>query len=568
VTPAGGERPPVIWDARSVIHKRVLLLSGDAGRMSRVREALSDGTELLTATADDGTTAMPSETVDLMLVDAAGAESARLPATLARVPVVALVPRGDADLLVRLVHAGIQDWLTLEDLCPQRRAAATAVAEARIVQARMGTLTGLPDRALLYDRLGQAVHQARRYDQLFAVMFIDLDRFKLVNDSLGHDAGDDLLREVAARLRAALRESDTVARFGGDEFVAIVNNLPNAMSASAIAAKVNQHLAHTVRVAGADVHVTPSIGIAMFPADGDSVDELITCADRAMYQAKRAGGGQYMYYRPDMNADALRRIGLAFAMQRALNDRQFVLHYQPQVDLKTGRTVAVEALVRWNHPERGLVPPADFIPIAEELGLMAPLGRWVLNAACEQARQWRAAGLPPLRIAVNLSAYQFDQPGLLLDVRNALYRADLSPDALELELTESSVMRDPDRATETLRALAGIGVRIAIDDFGTGYSSLAHLHRFPIHLLKVDRSFVADVHRDADAAAIVRTIIALGRNMNLEIVAEGVETSEQATFLRRSACHRGQGFGYSRPLPPERLADYLRQRPAALQVIA
>ena len=552
-------------------YNKVLLLSRDAGLASRVQAALGPESEFQSIAAADWPVSPSPEAIDLVLIEAAGPQAelvARVHGDLERTPVVALLPHDDAKLLVRLVQNGVQAWLRIDQLGAETLAAATAVAMARAAQARMDTLTGLPDRALFYDRLAQTVHQARRYDRQFAVMFIDLDRFKLVNDSLGHDAGDDLLREVAARLRTTLRESDTVARLGGDEFVAIIDELPSAMAAAAIARKMNEHLAAPVRLAGTDVQVTPSIGIAMFPADGDSADELITSADRAMYQAKRAGGGQHMYYRPDMNAAALRRLGLAFAMQRALAEREFVLHYQPQVDLRSGRTVALEALVRWNHPERGLVPPGDFIPLAEELGLMAPLGRWVLTAACEQTRQWRAAGLPPVKISVNLSAQQFDQPGLLSDVRDALYRAGLPPDALELELTESSVMRDPERAADTLQALANLGVRLAIDDFGTGYSSLAHLHRFPIHTLKVDRSFVAEVHRDADAAAIVRAIIGLGRNMKLEIVAEGIELPEQATFLRRHACHRGQGFGYSRPLPADDVAAYLRSQPAFLKAIA
>ncbi|MEQ9639533.1 MAG: EAL domain-containing protein [Alphaproteobacteria bacterium] len=542
-------------------NKRIVLLSDDVGLVTRVRAALADDDELISFASADWPPQAPLDDVTLALVEAVGPDRQMLDRTegaLPSVPVVALVHDPDADCLARLVHDGAQACLCVEDIDRRRLDQVCAIARARSERTHTDTLTGLPTRTLLYDRLAQAVHQARRYGNTFAVMFIDLDRFKFVNDSLGHDAGDQLLREVAQRLRSCLRESDTVARLGGDEFVAIANNLSDAISAAAIARKITNCLSEPVRLAGHDMTVTPSVGIAMFPADGENAKGLITCADAAMYQAKEHGGGQYLYYRPDMNADALRRIGLAFAMQQALREEQFVLHYQPQIDLRSGRVVSVEALVRWQHPERGMVPPDQFIPVAEELGLMGPLGRWVLRTACTQLQAWRNEGLGGFGVAVNLSAQQFDQPGLLGDVRETLYRADLPPDALELELTESSLMRHPDKADETLRALSGAGVRIAIDDFGTGYSSLAYLRRFPIHMLKIDRSFVADAHHDADAAAIVRTIIGLGRNMNLDVVAEGVETAEQVAFLRRSACHRVQGFVYSRPLPADALADYLR----------
>ncbi len=543
-------------------NKRIVLLSDDAGLVAKVRAALVAGEELLAFDSTDWPPREPLDDIGLVLIEAAGPDGQLLIRTdsiLPSVPIVALVHEPEVESLVRLVQEGAQACLRIDDLDIKRLELVSAVARARTELAHADPLTGLPNRAVLYDRLAQAVHHARRYDHTFAVMFIDLDRFKLVNDSLGHDAGDTLLRVVADRLRGCLRESDTVARLGGDEFVAIVDNLPDAISASAIARKITGRLSEPIKLASHDVTVTPSVGIAMFPADGDDVDELITCADAAMYQAKQQGGGQYIYYRPDMNADALRRFGLAVAMQQALRDEQFVLHYQPQIDLLSGRVSSVEALVRWQHPERGLVPPDQFIPVAEELGLMRPLGRWVLQTACAQLQAWRREGLGNFGVAVNLSAQQFDQAGLLADVRDSLYSSNLPPAALELELTESSLMRNPDKANETLRALSGAGVRIAIDDFGTGYSSLAYLRRFPIQMLKIDRSFVADADTDADAAAIVRTIIGLGRNMNLDVVAEGVETSDQVAFLRRSACQRVQGYVYSRPLPADQFAAYLRQ---------
>ncbi len=466
-------------------------------------------------------------------------------------PTIALMEEFTPKMAVQLVQFGAQDSLVKSDLGNGRLNVALQCAINRAHMAHFDSLTGLPNRALLFDRLTHAINQSRRYSHELAVLFIDLDRFKFVNDTMGHEAGDTVLKTVAGRIRECLRESDTVARLGGDEFIALVTNLEQAVSAATVATKIVESVSQPIMIGSNGASVSASIGIALFPDDAEDADELMRLADAAMYQSKQTGGECYQFYRPDMNGAALRRIGLGVALQRAIRQREFELEYQPQIDLDTGQVVGLEALVRWRHPERGQIPPDQFIPLAEELGLMTPLGDLILEMACMQIAEWKRRHLPVLRVAVNLSAHQFTQADLLDHVNKWIDKAGLDASLIELELTETSIMHDPESAAEILGRLSAAGVRVTIDDFGTGYSSLAYLKRFPLDALKIDRSFVRDVTEDASDGAIVRTIIALARHLKLHVVAEGVETEEQLEFLRANSCRFAQGFYFSPAVPAD-----------------
>jgi len=473
-------------------------------------------------------------------------------------PSVVVLESYEPQAAVELVKFGAQEVLQRGDM-ERRLPAAIECAMSRSQVAHYDNLTGLPNRSLLFDRLSHAINHARRYDHQLAVLFIDLDRFKFVNDTMGHEAGDVLLKTIAGRIRDCLRQSDTVARLGGDEFIAIIANLEDGMVAARISGKLIESLSAPVEIGGHVVSVSPSIGIALFPSDAENGDELIRLADVAMYQAKQTGGSAYQFYRPDLNSDALRRIGLGVALQRAIRNDELELHYQPQLDVAAGAVVGLEALVRWRHPERGLIPPDQFIPLAEELGLMVPMGDWILQDACRQLKAWHDRGLPRVRVAVNLSAHQFNRDSLQEHVLKWIEQSGLSAADIELELTESSVMRDPDATAKVLQGLNEAGVGLAIDDFGTGYSSLAYLKRFPLDVLKIDRSFVRDVTSDENDAAIVKTIIGLARHFNLRVVAEGVETAEHLDFLKANGCRFVQGFHIARPVPAEQIPALLAE---------
>jgi diguanylate cyclase (GGDEF)-like protein/PAS domain S-box-containing protein len=410
-------------------------------------------------------------------------------------------------------------------------------------------LTGLPNRRLFHDRLSVAVAQAHRNSQHLAVLFLDLDRFKPVNDSLGHAAGDRLIQDVAERLRTCLREGDTVARLGGDEFTLLVPGVAQVVDAARVAEKVLDALRVPFLIEGRELFATASIGISLYPEDGRDADTLVKSADAAMYRAKQLGRDNYQVCAPALNATALERLALEGSLRHAVGQDELVLHYQPVLDIASGRVKAMEALLRWRHPELGLVPPADFIPLAEMTGLIIAFSPWVLRTACAQAQEWQAQGHPGLGIAVNLSARQFQHPDLVGQVKRALDETNLGPGFLELEISETSAMQGPESASHTLRALKALGVRIAIDDFGTGSSSLSYLGRFPIDALKIDRSFTAEITRDPDDAAIANAVIALGHSLKLRVVAEGVETDDQLAFLTARNCDQAQGFlfGYPRP---------------------
>ena len=441
---------------------------------------------------------------------------------------------------------------------------AEEIEKAKVRMAHLAqhdALTDLPNRILLNDRLGQAIALARRQGKQLAVMFLDLDRFKHINDSLGHAVGDHLLQSVAKRLTAGVRSSDTVCRQGGDEFVILLADIEHAGDAALSAQKILAALTVPHRIDQRELHVTVSIGISIYPQDGQDADTLIKSADTAMYHAKEGGRNNYQFFEPDMNVQAVERHSIEGGLRRALERQEFMLHYQPKINLESGTISGVEALVRWQHPQRGLILPEQFVWIAEDCGLIVPIGAWVLREACRQAQTWQDAGLPPIPVAVNISAVQFRHKDFLESLAGILKDTGLAPRYLELELTESVLMHDADFTTSVLKALKAMGVRLAIDDFGTGYSSLSYLTRFPIDSLKIDQSFLRDITHataDSDDAAIVAAVVSMGKSLHQRVIAEGVETREQLAFLQAQGCGEGQGFYFSRPVTAEELAELLR----------
>jgi diguanylate cyclase len=424
-------------------------------------------------------------------------------------------------------------------------------------------LTGLPNRVLLADRLEQAIAQAERNKGSFALLMVDLDRFKSINDSLGHQAGDELLKEVATRLRSTLRKVDTLARIGGDEFVIILTGIGRPQDAESVISNVLECIRRPMELAALEVQTSPSIGVSLYPHDGTDPATLLKHADAAMYHAKKMGRDTFQFFAPEMNAFTRERLELESSLRSALSRREFVLHYQPKVDIRSSQIVSVEALIRWHHPKRGLVPPLDFIPLAEETGLILPIGEWVLHEACRQARAWHTAGMPQLRMAVNLSAKQFCPKNLVASVRRALLESGLEARFLELELTETAVMQDPEASVAILHELSALGVRISIDDFGTGYSSLSYLRRFPLNKVKIDRSFVGQICRSRSDAAIVRAIVSLAHSLELCVIAEGVETVEQLDFLSGIDCDQYQGYYCSPALSAPALEAKVRSQLAS-----
>jgi diguanylate cyclase (GGDEF)-like protein/PAS domain S-box-containing protein len=426
--------------------------------------------------------------------------------------------------------------------------------------AHFDELSGLPNRLLFRQLLEQAIRDANRERKSIAVLFIDLDRFKLINDAIGHDSGDIVLRQVAGRLRQCLREADLLSRFGGDEFAALLREIDDPEAARATAQRVLAAVAQPYEVNNEKYHLSASVGISIYPGDSPDATALLRNAELAMYRAKDQGKNNFQFHSPQMNARSLEYVVLERSLRRAIELDEFMIHFQPQVELASGRIIGAEALLRWNLPEVGMIPPGKFIPLAEETGLIVPIGRLVLLRACITARQWQEAGLRDFRIAVNLSPRQFNQSDLVLDVINILEDSGLPPQNLELEITESMVMANPERATAILRELRGVGVHLSIDDFGTGYSSLGYLKSFPVHTLKIDRSFIKDVPADADDVAITHAIIAMGHSLRLNVVAEGVETVEQFEFLREHGCDLMQGYLVARPMPAEDFGRLLAER--------
>jgi len=421
------------------------------------------------------------------------------------------------------------------------------------------SLTGLPNRLLLDDRVAQAIAQANRQGHEFALLVVDLDRFKLINDSLGHRAGDDLLREVAQRLKGAVRAVDTTARLGGDEFVILVDGPATHAEAMGIGERAIEAMRPALRLLGIDVHISPSIGIAFYPRDGVTVDALLARADAAMYSAKEHGRNNVQCYAEGMSTATQDRVRLESELHEALRNGQFELHYQPKVDTSTGRVNSAEALIRWRHPRRGLIPPKDFIAVAEECGLLDAIGEWVLRQACREAKSWQQEGLRPMRVAVNLAPSQFRLTNLVDQIRHALEAAQLDPQYLEVELTESAVMSDAEESIVILESISRMGVLVSVDDFGTGYSSMSYLRRFPIDKLKIDRCFVEEMTRRPEDASIVRAIISLAHSLHLKVIAEGVETPEQLALLTELGCDQYQGFYFSPALLPPQFVDLVRK---------
>jgi len=433
-------------------------------------------------------------------------------------------------------------------------------AEERISHmAHHDALTGLPNRTLLEDRIRQAMLHAQRAGRCVTVVFMDLDNFKLINDSLGHKAGDELLKTVAARMVQCVRQTDTVMRLGGDEFVIVLADQSEQMEAiTPTLQKLREAIAEPIHIGGQTLEVTSSMGLAIYPADGADSDTLLMNADAAMYQAKAMGRNNYQFYTAQMNARVQEKLLLQEGLRNALLREEFFLAYQPQVDLRTGRIIGIEALLRWRHPEKGVVPPAEFIGLAEETGLIVPIGAWVLRTACKQAKAWQDAGMPALGMSVNVSARQFKDNGLTTQVTQALRESGLEARHLDLELTESLIMQNLPHAVAVMRELRALGIQFSIDDFGTGYSSLSALKRFPIERLKLDRSFVCDLPDDEDDKAIATAVVLLAHELKLKVLAEGVENEEQHRFLRRCGCDEMQGYYFSRPLEARDMEKFLK----------
>jgi diguanylate cyclase (GGDEF)-like protein len=421
-------------------------------------------------------------------------------------------------------------------------------------------LTDLPNRLLLRDRLGRALALAHRHQQGLAVLFLDVDHFKGINDSLGHALGDQLLQAVGQDVAACVRSSDTVSRQGGDEFVVVLSELTHAEDAALGAQKLLAAVDRPRQISGHDLHVTASIGISVYPHDGEDAETLMKSADTAMYHAKARGRHRYQFFEPDMSVRAVERRTIEAGLRGALKRQEFVLHYQPKMNLQTGALVGAEALLRWRRPDHGLVEPAQFVPIAEACGLIVPIGRWVIHEACRQAQAWQTAGLPQLPVSVNVSAVEFRSQGFLEHIRAMLKETGLDPRYLELELTESMLMAPREATTVALRTLKHIGVQLAIDDFGVGYSSLNYLSHFPIDALKVDQSFVQGITSRPSGEAIVRAVIGVGKSLKYRVIAEGVETRAQLAFLQAENCREGQGYYFSRPLGAEQFAQLMGNR--------
>jgi len=435
--------------------------------------------------------------------------------------------------------------------------------------AQYDSLTGLPNRNLFRDRLSLTMARARRSGRMLALMFLDIDRFKEINDSLGPTVGDEVLQATAGLLRQSLRDVDTIARLGGDEFTIIIENLAHADQASFVAQKIQKALADPLVTQGREIFVTASIGITLYPGDAADLDSLLQAADIAMYRAKEEGRNTYAFYAREMNARAVERLKMENLLRYAIERQELLLHYQPKVAVATGKIVGAEALCRWNSRELGRVPPSDFVPLAEKSGLIAPIGEWVLRTACSQSKAWQDEGLPPILMSVNLSPRQLRQKDLVEMVAAVLDDARLPAHLLELEITESMIMQESENVTAILRRLHELGIQLSVDDFGTGYSSLAYLKRFPVQKLKIDQSFVRDLTTDADDASIVKAVVVIAKSLGLKVVAEGVETQAQLAFLSKLECDEYQGYYFSEPVPAaefprsfERKGRRLSRRPS------
>jgi diguanylate cyclase (GGDEF)-like protein len=511
--------------------------------------------------------------LDLGLPDAQGLEAIqRAHAAAPGVPLVVLTGLDDELLAVQALQQGAQDYLIKGQIetrgllralryAIERKtmeSAALAMARQMAHSAEHDFLTGLPNRMLLNDRVGQAIALATRYTKKVAVLFLDLDGFKHINDSLGHPIGDKLLQSVAKRLVDCIRGSDSVSRQGGDEFVLLLLELERAEDAAVTARRMLEAVAQPHTIDQHELHVTASIGLSIYPDDGLDAETLIKNADTAMYQAKENGRRSFQFFKPAMNVRAVERQFIEEGLRRALERQEFALHYQPTVNLMTGAITGAEALIRWTHPTRGSIAPAQFIPVAEDCGLILPIGAWVLREACAQAQAWMDAGLPIMSMAVNVSAMEFRDKNFLDGLFAILSETGLDPRSLELELTESVLMKHAEFTASVLQILRKRGVQVAVDDFGTGYSSLSYLQKFPVDALKIDQSFVRQISTSGDDTTIVKAVIGMARSLKLRVIAEGVETLDEVAFLRAYRCEEAQGYYFSRPVLPQQFAMLLR----------
>ncbi len=503
---------------------------------------------------------------DLNLPDSRGTQTvASLQTSYPDIPLVIVSAWEDEAISLRSVKAGAQDYLVKGhiDGANLHRVIRYAVERKRtelelVRLAHFDQLTSLPNRTLLRERVDHAIARAMRSGSGVATLILDMDRFKEINDMLGHEIGDKLLVEAARRIRASVRDQDTVARLGGDEFAVVLEGVSEAKEVLPVIERIIASLGEVTQIGGRELNSSISIGIAMYPENGNNLSELLRAADLAMYQAKSSGRGRYQFFADAMQEEAQSRHALEWALRRAVERNEFELVYQPQLCLRTGTVIGVEALLRWMSPTRGLLTPYHFIAGLEEFGLINQVGEWVLQTACEQIRRWQAMRFAPMRIAVNVSAQQFEDPMLIDKIRSALKETRLPPELLELELTESCLMSDPAQASALLREIRDVGVRIAIDDFGTGYSSLTYLHEFPLSALKIDKNFVQSVESNDRGGPISKMIIGLGQNLGLEVIAEGVETEVQLEYMREHGCDVAQGYLYARPESPEDLTPWLQ----------
>jgi diguanylate cyclase (GGDEF)-like protein len=518
--------------------------------------------------------------LDLRLPDADGIDILRIiKQSFPQMPVIIVSGQGTMEDAIQAMRLGASDYITkpitqitlIEKSISQALLHTAMAQEQQKTQAKLiekesrihhlahhDPLTNLPNRVLFHDRLEQMMIKAHRTSRQVALLFLDLDRFQQVNKTLGHDTGDQLLKIVANRLQSAIRKSDTVVRMGGDEFAVILDDIKNQQDVSFVAGKILQSLAEVITVGEYELYTTTSIGISLFPDDSEEVEGLMRCAETAMYRVKDGGKNSYQYYTANMNTRALEFLLLEAGLRKALEQNELVLFYQPQFDLVTRELIGMEALLRWKHPERGMVSPADFIPLAEETGLIIPIGEWVMRAACKQNKAWQEAGYKPVRMAVNLSGRQFRLDNITETVAQILDETKLDPRHMELEFTESIIMRRVESTITKLEQLKQMGVMLAIDDFGTGYSSLSYLKMFPIDKLKIDRSFIKNIDTDENDAMIANSIIALAHSMKLEVVAEGVEEERQLQLLQERGCDAMQGFLLGRPVPAEEFTEFFK----------
>ncbi len=567
-------------------HVRVLLVGGREEDTQSVRSLLDASRSIAFELVPESDLSLAlaqaeSRNVDVMLLCLDASDAPRL-GQLAEVrlsapllPVVVLSDLDDEGVALKALQSGARGYLVRSELNPRLLITTLGAAlESHRMILQLNTarerarhlathdqLTGLANRPLFHDRLTQAVSSARRSSQKLAVLFVDLDGFKSINDTLGHAVGDGLLRGIARRVASCLRETDTAARLGGDEFAILLTNLGTELDAAMVARKLLATLGEPLQFRQQSTTIRCSVGIATFPRDAQDAEALLKRSDTAVYHAKQRGGNRFDFYTEDMNAAIERRVALEERLRTALDQNEFLVHYQPQFDLTRGRIIGAEALLRWKHPELGLVAPYHFLPIAEETGLIVPLGDWILRSACEQNARWNKAGHRGLRVSVNVSSQQFLEPGLADVVKSALEESGLAPISLELEITESSLLRDVEVTVNTLRRLKDLGVRLAIDDFGTGYSSLAYLKRLPIDVLKIDQSFIRALTTDPADATITQTIVQLAAGLNLSTIAEGVETLEQLLLLGSYGCSRMQGFLFGKPVPAQIFERWLDNPP-------